>query len=298
MKERESVHAAAIRQSAKALVERAQERNNELGRLLEEIFVEQLYLKSKPEYSSFREYCHGELGFGERKAEFLRRIHRTFTKAGIPTEVLDEIGRTKARVIARVVNEGNKKEWIDKAKTLPFRALETEVRGALDNSKMGEEKAIGYVQVPFYTLEQRDFFLKALELAAKMTGTDSKTVNFEAMCLEFLGTYGEEGSHDQAAVSAREIPEAKILSKYGWRCANEDCRKRVSLSTHHMAFRSRRPDLIDDPNNKLPLCIFCHRKITDEKGELVEIDGKWAIRLRESGRSRRHRQEDRSTPSS
>lgn len=50
-----------------------------------------------------------------------------------------------------------------------------------------------------------------------------------------------------------------------------DCGKKPATDMHHYQRRTRRPDLIDDPSNRVDLCRECHDKVEDGEGESYEL---------------------------
>jgi len=250
----------------------------ELSKVLYKIKDEQLYMVGEVTYPSFDTYIEGELSYSPRRGRYLASIYDKFTQANIGGDIVNELGSSKSRLLARVVDSGNAEVWIEKAKNTTYAELENEIRSETQGKVIHGGK-MGSINIPYYNGETRIQWLEMCELIGKMTGCESKESVLEALMAEFQGTYGETGTHDQDAISQGQA-NYEILKKYNWRCGVEDCNNRLTLAVHHIAFRSQRPDLIDTPSNKIPLCLFHHNLIHNERADLIEIDGKFAIKLR------------------
>jgi len=267
-----------LRERAKELVSQIEPVLWELSSVLFRIKDEQLYLIGVKNYASFDEYIAKELAYSPRRARYLASIYDKFSQANIDGDVVNQIGSSKARLLARVVNEENKEVWLERAKHTNYKELDNIIQSETQGKVIHGGK-MGSINIPYYNGETRIQWLEMCELIGKMTGCESKESVLEALMAEFQGTYGETGTHDQDAISQGQA-NYEILKKYNWRCGVEDCNNRLTLAVHHIAFRSQRPDLIDTPSNKIPLCLFHHNLIHNERADLIEIDGKFAIKLR------------------
>ena len=263
-----------VMQRAKRLVQTIDRSIWDLGKAISEILDKQLYLYGFPAYSSFDNFADVELGFGSRKAAFYAQIFRTFFAAELGPGEINHLGSTKCRLLARVITIDNKDFWIKKAEELTTRQLENAImkKGGLADGKLGS------INIPYYDEETKITWVESQTLAAKMTGCDSMAAALEVLCYEFLGTYGVEGSHDQDKIS-QQLENYDVLEKYGWKCGIAECGKRLTLGVHHVEYRSRRPDLVDDPANKVPTCLGCHNKIHLQGYILSQIGGEWVLML-------------------
>lgn len=267
---------ASLRKLAIDLLHKNEERLYELGGVLREIRDTQAYLHSEPKYASWADWVEGELNYGSRKADYLISIRDRFENLGVGQDVVNKIGWTRAREIARVMTDKNKDHWLKEANEKSYREVANGVKSFLCASNTPADRPIGYLQIPMFTPEHRTLFEEVLELASRITGSDSKTVNFSALAYEFLGTYGTGAAHDAEAESAL-IANYPVLARDGFRCQNAECSRRVTLEAHHIIPRSRDTTKIDDPDNQLTLCADCHRKITDEEAALVKVGDKWTL---------------------
>src|SRR3990167_5719288 len=126
------------------------------------------------------------LGMSKRTVEYFASIDRRFRELGIEPAGLTW---TKAREILPIINEKNKDEWIEKAKTMPIRELIEEVKAYKESRDIVEVKRIGNIIIPVFSQDDFKTMLDGLELAAKVTGSDRRDIQFLAMCQEFMGTY-------------------------------------------------------------------------------------------------------------
>lgn len=113
----------------------------EMGRLLHRVSKGGLYTQwCRPDgqrYDSFREYIEHEVDFAFRKAKHLMSIWWWFAeelKDPTLADKVKEIGWTKAAVLVGVVDKKNADAWIEKAKGLPVKELESEARMALEKA--------------------------------------------------------------------------------------------------------------------------------------------------------------------
>lgn len=117
----------------------------EMGRLLHRISKQGLYAQwCRPDgqrYDSFGEYVEHEVEFKLRKAKNLMSIWWWFAeKLNDPAlaEKVKDIGWTKASALVGVVNTNNADAWIERAKGLKLKELESETRMALE--KAGKQR--------------------------------------------------------------------------------------------------------------------------------------------------------------
>ncbi len=95
---------------AKELVAESTTTEYRLGGILYHVRVSKVYKELDPSYAEIgglQLYIQEQLGMEYRKAMYLVDIYTKFSKAGIHGDRVGEIGWTKAKEIARVVNEEN-----------------------------------------------------------------------------------------------------------------------------------------------------------------------------------------------
>ena len=248
----------------------------ELSKVLYKIKDEQLYMVGEVTYPSFDTYIEGELSYSPRRGRYLASIYDKFTQANIGGDIVNELGSSKSRLLARVVDSGNAEVWIEKAKNTTYAELENEIKYE-QRGKVIQGHALGSINIPYYNGETRIAWLEVKELVSKMEGIESNESVLEVLMAEYLSMYADDGSHSPNEISKKHA-DYDILHRDNFRCVVADCRKRVTLQIHHVAYRSQRPDLIDDPDNKVTICASCHNAIHREGAELININGKWALK--------------------
>jgi len=265
-----------LRERAKQLVAQIEPVLWELSSVLYRIKEEQLYLIGVKNYASFDEYITEELAYSPRRARYLASIYDKFSQANIDGDVVNQIGSSKARLLARVVNEGNKEVWLERAKHTNYKELDSIIQSETQGKAIHGGK-MGSISIPYYNGDTRVAWLEVVELVSKMEGIESNESVLEVLMAEYLSMYADDGSHSPNEESKKHVDYA-ILHRDNFRCVVADCRKRVTLQVHHVAYRSQRPDLIDDPKNKVTICSDCHNEIHRHGAELINIDGKWALK--------------------
>ena len=266
-----------VMQRAKRLVQTIDRSIWDLGQAISEILDKQLYLYGFPAYSSFDNFADVELGFGGRKAQFYAQIFKTFFAAELGPGEINHLGSTKCRLLARVITIDNKDFWIKKAEELTTRQLENAIMKKKASLPYVDGK-LGSINIPYCDPDTFETWETTKELASKMTGCDSMAAALEVICAEFLSEYSFGGRHDQDAISQSECSVYEVMNRAGWRCQVESCKKRVNLESHHTLSRARYPAMKEDIDLQVALCDECHRKITDEEAELIQIDGDWVLR--------------------
>jgi|GEM_PF-1860503 len=121
-----------IRLQVESIASGIHQNNYALGGFIQRVRSDGLWKKwGKRTFQSFGDWCWAILGFKDRKAEELSKIHGRLQELEVSGKVKSELvnqGWTKLRFLSRVVDEDNAKEWLDKSKMLSSRALEAEVR--------------------------------------------------------------------------------------------------------------------------------------------------------------------------
>jgi len=164
----------------------------ELGKILQEIFEGQHYIDLG--YATWRDFCEVALGPLElrwRTADYLRTTVMKCKEVGIKKEIAGQIGWSKLKEIVPVVTEKNKEEWVKKAKKkgVTVQILNALVRVA--QGKITEKEAEKLPSKLFFSLyeEQLENVERTLELAGRMTGSNSRGYQLEMVCADFRGTY-------------------------------------------------------------------------------------------------------------
>jgi hypothetical protein len=159
-------------------------------------------------YPSFREYGSKELDFGGTKAIYLASIWNNLAvnqDKSVFDEVM-ELGWSKGKELARVVNKENIKEWVGKAKNMRVETLVKEIRTYIkkkvpDNTKDALDREADLVGSPVadesktisLTFQHSDDYLTFCETVEKMKEEDPN-ISLSGVvvnaCREFLGGGG------------------------------------------------------------------------------------------------------------
>jgi len=203
----------AIRQRVKLLKEITERCYMRLARDLWEVYHTKLYLQYG--YSTFDDYVASDVGISKDRSYKLRRIFSVLVrKCDIRPSEIEAIERSRVEMILSVVDRNNAREWLDAAKTLPYKELRnkltreqvrrrgpvpgatkpdkpettTPVRLACEASPDSEQARVEvYRQRTFRLPEDSDTLLdEALSVAARVTGSHSDSFNLTCIAQQFL----------------------------------------------------------------------------------------------------------------
>lgn len=166
----------------------------ELGQLLYEVFYGGYW--KEWDYENFKLYVMDELGFHERKAQYLINIYKNLViEAEVEPEQLESIGWSKAKEISRVADKDNVEEWVEKAKESTVTELTNEVREA--KAKDGSAGTDGVVErshrLSFTLFDgQNDNVESALKIAAKIAESEKRGHLLDCICTSFQANVLEE----------------------------------------------------------------------------------------------------------
>jgi hypothetical protein len=161
----------------------------EMGSILNDIFKNQYYVDYG--YHDWKDFCNEVLEMKWRTATYLRDIYVKFTSLGIGPDDCIGVGWGKLKELLPIVTKENVKYWLDqaKAKKVSVAVLNAKVRHALGRiTKEQSEKLPQQLVFRLYEA-QLDNVERALELARRMTGSDSRGYHLEMICAEFRATY-------------------------------------------------------------------------------------------------------------
>ena len=162
-----------------------------LGQMLREV-REYMYYKELG-YQSLDEYADARHGFKYRKASYLIAIVENCEAAGLTKENVRGIEWSKMKELPELT-EDNRAEWLKKAAEMSVEDLRDEVK-----KSRGEDPPEKKFTMTFSFAEgQKELVESALDLAAKLTGSEVKSFHLQVLAEEFVATYG---SADQAAVA-------------------------------------------------------------------------------------------------
>ena len=155
-------------------------------------------------FASFDEYCEREMGFRQRKGYHLLSIYKQCVSGPIPKADFEEIGWSKASILAPLVSSGvitgeNVHRWMDKAKEKTYDELRamTKLAKTKSEEKANEDSANGVegsaakvpeeihiVRIPLYK-DQFENYQVAMKKAETITGSDKTAWLMDCICLHF-----------------------------------------------------------------------------------------------------------------
>ena len=162
-----------------------------LGQTLKEV-REGMYYKELG-FLSLDEYADKRHGFRYRKASYLIAIVENCEAAGLTKEDVRGIEWGKMKELPELT-EDNRADWLKKAAELSVEDLKGEVK-----KSKGEDLPEKKITMTFAFAEgQKEVVDRALEIAARLTGSEVKSFHLQILAEEFLSTYSTE---DHAAVA-------------------------------------------------------------------------------------------------
>ena len=175
----------------------------EMGGILNGIFKNQYYVDYG--YHDWKDFCNEVLEMKWRTATYLRDIYVKFTSLGLGPEDCVGVGWGKLKELLPIVTKENVEHWLDvaKAKKTSVAILNARVRHAL--GKIPEEDIDKLPSQLVFRLfaAQLENVERALGLARRMTGSESRSYHLEMIAAEFRATYESE---------SEEYPKAKIVA--------------------------------------------------------------------------------------
>ncbi len=161
----------------------------EMGEVLSEIFNNQYYVDCG--YRHWQSFCNELLDIKWRTADYLRSIFTKFSAIGVAREEVIGIGWARLKELLPVVDKENAAQWLSVAKDKEnsMAMINNKVKVAL--GKMTPEEAEKVPEVVAFRLysEQKENVMRALELASRLTNSDSRPYQLEMICVEFRSTY-------------------------------------------------------------------------------------------------------------
>jgi len=242
-------------------------------------------------YARLGDYARERLGLSARQLQELARVHRALT--GLPAVdralLTNELPWSKVRLLARVATGEDEEAWIARAREMPTRRLEQEVRRSArdDEPQDADDPALEKRVTVRCTPAVREKWGLAREMAERVAGQRLRAGEaLELVAAEVaalfcavretvrsrLGAEGRRLLGDgevfdamlECALLAWTLrdPRARrtdpVMERDGYRCAVPGCTSRCSLHDHHVIFRSAGGS--DAPDNRVTLCAFHHQR--------------------------------------
>lgn len=167
-------------------------------------------------FVSFQVYIQAELGMPYRKAMHLINIYDHLQESGIPYEKVKNLGWTKLKEIAPVINEENVDDWVDTAENMNNLQLMDEVKEFKQGETSDEdvaEKVKNAIKTKIFKLhqEQQEVVEEAIDAAKEACGTEFDSVALEYICLDFLGSPSKKKA--KAILNPKPKKKAKKKAK-------------------------------------------------------------------------------------
>ena len=144
-------------------------------------------------YDSLEEYAEVRHEFRYRKAAYLISIVENCEAAGVPKEDVRGIEWSKMKELPDLTEE-NRADWLKKAAKLSVEDLKAEVK-----KSKGQEPKEKKLHMAFaFDEAQKELVDRALNLAAKLTGSSVRSFHLQVMAEEFIATYESE---DEASMA-------------------------------------------------------------------------------------------------
>jgi hypothetical protein len=161
----------------------------EMGAILNDIFKNQYYVDYG--YHDWKDFCNEVLEMKWRTATYLRDIYVKFTSLGLGPEDCIGVGWGKLKELLPIVTKQNVDHWLEmaKSKKVSVAVLNAKVRLALGKITPDQSENLPS-QLVFRLYEQQlENVERTLEIARRMTGSDSRGYQLEMICAEFRATY-------------------------------------------------------------------------------------------------------------
>jgi len=177
----------------------------EMGSILNGIFKNQYYVDYG--YHDWKDFCNEVLEMKWRTATYLRDIYVKFSGLGIESSDCIGVGWGKLKELLPIVKKENVRHWLQlaKEKKVSIAVLNHKVRHAL--GKISEEDVNKLPSQLVFRLfgPQLQNVERTLELARRMTGSESRGYQLEMICAEFRATYEAVEEDYTKAKSATEL---------------------------------------------------------------------------------------------
>lgn len=140
-------------------------------------------------YQKFNEFVNAEMGFKERKARHLMEIWRWVEE--VVSKQSPEIQKrvaelpwTKNRVLATVSDESNLENWLEEAEKTPQDVLTMKAQVARRQQIEATNNTPVFLRFQVFP-EQQENIEAALELAARLTDSESRGYLLDVICLTY-----------------------------------------------------------------------------------------------------------------
>lgn len=142
-------------------------------------------------FDTFKSYIETSFGLQYRKAMYLVNIYNGLVDAEIPWSAVGQLGWTKLKELADILDKDNYKEWVKIAENRTVLQLQEYIREyKKGNLEKGEEASAETSSVSSMTFkvhaDQKETITQAIEKAKGEAETDVAAVALEAICMAYL----------------------------------------------------------------------------------------------------------------
>lgn len=140
-------------------------------------------------YASFRDYVEKQHGLHYRKATYWTGIYNALAESKVPWSKVADLGWTKLKEIAAIINNDNVDEWVQIAKTTNTLSLIEAVKNhqSAGTPKALEDQTSKTVTTKTFKVhdDQKVTIEAAIAKAKADTGTTVDTVALEHICMDY-----------------------------------------------------------------------------------------------------------------
>lgn len=210
-----------VRRKILALRDRSESDAWELGVVLEEAYTNDLYRSWG--FDSWKEYVEQELDIHIRKAQYLVKIQKWFTRMTPAIQKwVRELGWTKARMLMPVVDQSNAAEWRNRVAGKTVEQIKKMVSADRDgSSEPGSDTGDGGDGEIQEKARRRSFSLfpdqdeivtKAIEKASEVADSDKEGHLVTLICVDYLANSTDVFSRDEFLKSIEKNLGLRIIA--------------------------------------------------------------------------------------
>lgn len=156
----------------------------ELGGVLSHMRDESWYKEDG--YETFKDYIESELNVSYRTAYNYMRLYESVLNSGCTWEQVEPVGWAKFVLVSPYITPENRDTLIGKAAELSYRQLDQWIQENLHGSTEKKVEDTGKTYTFKAHEDQAEVIDKALEKSMIANSTDSRTVAFEFLCMQYL----------------------------------------------------------------------------------------------------------------
>ena len=195
-----------------------------LGGILSVVNANKYY--EKDGYENFRSFCETKLGIPYRKSMYWIHIYEALIESGISWNKVKDVGWTKLKDLASILNVDNVDEWVQRALTSTVHQLQELIKksqaGTLANSGIeptddapdaGTKSTVTTITFKVHA-DQKTLIEEAVVKAKSEAKTEHSGVALESICMNYLSGGKASKQLSLADVMANHTPE-NVLTAFG-----------------------------------------------------------------------------------